>query len=53
MVKNYWLDSCTWKNLTGYNEIALIEIFKNRLNTCLVCKLVEIEGMNEELTLEE
>jgi len=53
MVKNYWLDFCTWKDLTKYNKITLEEMFRDRLNTSLVYKLVEIGEMNEGLTLEE
>jgi len=53
MVENYWLDFCAWKDITGYNEIALVEMFRDRLNTGLACKLVEIGGINEGLTLTE
>jgi len=53
MVENYWLDFCAWKDITGYNEIALVEMFRDRLNTSLACKLVEIGGINEGLTLTE
>jgi len=27
MIKDYWMDFCTWKDLTQYNEITLVEIF--------------------------
>jgi len=27
MIKDYWMDFCTWKNLTQYNEIVLVGIF--------------------------
>ena len=27
MVEDYWMDFCTWKDLTQYNEIALVGIF--------------------------
>jgi len=53
MVENYWLYFYTWKNLTRYNKIALVEMFRDKLNTGLACKLVEIRGMNKGLTLEE
>ena len=53
IVKNYWLDFCTWKDLTGYNKIVLVGMFRDRLNTGLACKLVEIREINESLTLEE
>lgn len=53
MAKNYQLNFCAQRNSIGYNEIALVEMFRNILNIVLAYKLVEIEGMNEELTLEE
>ena len=53
MVENYWLDFCAWKDITGYNEIALVGMFRDRLNTSLACKLVEIGGINKGLTLKE
>jgi len=53
MVKNYWLDFCAWKDITGYNKIALVGMFRDRLNTSLACKLVEIREINEGLTLKE
>ena len=53
MVKNYQLDFCTQKDLTEYNKIALEKIFRDRLNTSLVYKLVEIKGINKGLTLGE
>jgi len=53
MVEDYWLDFCTWKDLTEYNEITLVGMFRDRLNTGLAYKLVEIGEMNKKLTLEE
>jgi len=52
-VIDYWLDFYTWKNLTRYNKIAPRKIFRDRLNTDLTWKLVEIREINERLTLEE
>ena len=53
MIEDYQLDFCTWKDLTKYNEIVLVGMFRNKLNTGLAHKLVEIREMNEDLTLEE
>ena len=53
MVENYWLDFCAWKDITGYNEIALVGMFRDRLNTGLACKPVEIGEINKGLTLKE
>jgi len=36
MVEDYWSEFCTWKDLTGYNKVALVSIFKRELH--LVCK---------------
>jgi len=39
MVEDYWSDFCTWKKLTGYNEVALVGIFKKGLHPGLAQKL--------------
>ena len=53
IVEDYQLDFCTWKDLTRYNEIALVGMFRDGLNTSLAYKLVEIGEINEGLILEE
>ena len=52
MIEDYWMDFCTWKNLTWYNEIALVGIFWDRLNKGLARKLVEVEQLNETSLLD-
>jgi len=52
MVKDYWMDFCTWKDLTQYNEIALVGIFQDGLNKRLARKLVELEQLNEMSSLD-
>jgi len=47
MVEDYWMDFCTWKDLTQYNEIALVGIFQDRLNKGLARKLVELGQLNK------
>jgi len=52
MVEDYWGEFCTWKDLTGYNEIALVRIFKRGLHLGLACKLVELRQMKNSDNLD-
>jgi len=40
MVEDYWSDFCTWKELTDYNEMALVRIFKKRLHCKGISKVM-------------
>jgi len=46
------MDFCTWKNLTQYNEIALVGIFWDGLNKGLARKLVEVGQLNKTSSLD-
>ena len=52
MVEDYWMDFCAWKDLTQYNEIALVGIFRDGLNKGLARKLVELGQLNEMSSLD-
>jgi len=52
MVEDYWMDFCVWKDLTQYNEIALVGIFRDGLNKGLARKLVELGQLNEMSSLD-
>jgi len=52
MVEDYWSDFCTWKELTGYNEVALVRIFKKGLYPGLAQKLVELGQLKNSNLLE-
>ena len=51
MVEDYWSEFCTWKDLTGYNEVALVGIFKRGLHSGLARKLVELGQMKNSDSL--
>ena len=46
------MDFCTWKDLTQYNEIALVGIFQDGLNKGLARKLVELGQLNKMSSLD-
>jgi len=46
------MDFCTWKDLTQYNKIALVGIFRDGLNKGLARKLVEVGQLNETSSLD-
>ena len=52
MVEDYWSDFCTWKELTGYNKVALVGIFKKGLYPGLAWKLVELGQLKNSNLLE-
>jgi len=52
MVEDYWSEFCTWKDLTGYNEVALVSIFKRGLYPGLAHKLVELRQMKNSDSLD-
>ena len=52
MVEDYWSKFCTWKDLTGYNEVALVSIFKRGLHPGLARKLVELRQMKNSDSLD-
>jgi len=53
MVEDYWSKFCTWKDLTGYNEVALVSIFKRGLHPGLAHKLVELRQMKNSDSLDK
>jgi len=41
-LKDFWSEFVTWKELSGYNKVALVGLFKKGIYLALVQKLVEI-----------
>jgi len=42
LLKDFWLEFVTWKELSGYNKVALVGLFKKGVYPALAQKLVEI-----------
>ena len=51
IVEDYQSDFCTWKELIGYNEVALVGIFKKGLYPGLAQKLVELGQLKNSNSL--
>jgi len=53
LIEDFWLKFITWKELSGYNEIALVGLFKKGIHLALAWKLVEIGQMRNSDSLDE
>jgi len=42
LLKDFWLEFITWKELSEYNEVALVGLFKKGIHPALAQKLVKI-----------
>ena len=42
LLEDFWLEFVTWKELSGYNKVALVGLFKKGVHPALAWKLVEI-----------
>jgi len=42
LLEDFWLEFVTWKELSGYNEVTLVGLFKKGIHPALARKLVEI-----------
>ena len=45
LLKDFWSEFVTWKELSGYNKVALVGLFKKGVHPTLAQKLVEIGQM--------
>jgi len=45
LLEDFWLEFVTWKELSGYNEVTLVGLFKKGVYLALAQKLVEIGQM--------
>jgi len=53
LLEDYWLEFVTWKELSGYNEVVLVGLFKKEVHPALTQKLVEIGQMRNSDSLDE
>jgi len=53
LLKDFWLEFVTWKELSGYNEVALVGLFKKGVYLALAWKLIEIGQMRNLDSLDE
>ena len=53
LLEDFWSEFVTWKELSGYNEVALVGLFKKGVHPALAQKLVEIGQMRNSDSLDE
>ena len=53
LLKDFWSEFVNWKELSGYNEVALVGLFKKGIHLALAQKLVEIGQLRNSDPLDE
>ena len=53
LLEDFWSEFVTWKELSGYNEVTLVGLFKKGVHPALAQKLVEIGQMRNLDSLDE
>jgi len=53
LLEDFWSEFVTWKELSGYNEVALVGLFKKEIHPALARKLVEIGQLRNSDSLDE
>jgi len=53
LLEDFWLEFVTWKELSGYNEVVLVGLFKKGVYPALAQKLVEIGQMRNSDSLDK
>ena len=53
LFEDFWSEFVTWKELSGYNEITLVGLFKKGIHPALARKLVEIGQLRNSDSLDE
>jgi len=53
LLEDFWLEFVTWKELSRYNEVALVGLFKKGIHPALAQKLVEIGQLRNSDSLDE
>ena len=53
LLEDFWSEFVTWKELSGYNEVALVGLFKKGIHPALARKLVEIGQLKNSDLLDE
>ena len=52
LLEDFWSKFVTWKELSGYNEVALVGLFKKEIYPALAQKLVEIGQLRNSDSLD-
>jgi len=42
LLEDFWSEFVTWKELSGYNEVTLVSLFKKGIHPALARKLVKV-----------
>ena len=53
LLEDFWSEFVTWKELSSYNEIALVRLFKKEIYPALAQKLVEISQLRNLDSLDD
>ena len=53
LLEDFWSEFVTWKELSSYNEIALVRLFKKEIYPALAQKLVEISQLRNSDSLDD
>jgi len=53
LIEDFWSEFVTWKELSGYNEVALVGLFKKGVHPALARKLVEIGQIRNSDSLDK
>jgi len=53
LLEDFWSEFVTWKELSGYNEVTLVGLFKKGIHPALARKLVEIGQLRNSDSLDE
>jgi len=53
LLEDFWSEFVTWKELSGYNEVALVGLFKKGIHPALAQKLVKIGQLRNSDPLDE
>jgi len=53
LLEDFWSEFVTWKELSGYNEVALVGLFKKVIHPALAQKLVEIGQLRNSDSLDK
>jgi len=53
LLKDFWSKFVTWKELSGYNKVMLVGLFKKGIYPVLAQKLVEISQLKNSNSLED
>jgi len=53
LFEDFWSEFVTWKELSGYNEVVLVGLFKKEVYPALARKLVEIGQIRNSDLLDE